>query len=756
MINGDRKKRLSGRFISILAILILICAAGPSFAANGETEYLKQETEYGVSEIWYMVLDTKDQAYGWTFPYTDSFFRNPSGQFSLKFAQGSLGLALSAFRSTSGLLDYQYETYLRGAGFTDLYAFGYDEPTTEDSLSGIIGSKKIDDFTVIAAVTCGQGYGKEWAGNLKVGDGVRHEGFSIAAGLLEDHLRQYIKDNKITGKKKLWLTGMSRAAAVGNITAADMIESGEYEDVYAYLFGVPRTTKEPVAYTGVFNICGQYDPVAETPFQSWGYERYGTDLYTPAQESDAQYPMYARKASAVAKKMADRFRNNPEVNYQLKLVMEGLGDVFKTSGDYAERLQPLILDAMQKHNNDEWYKMFQTAVSNVAPKNSRERLRLEEMIDYLSYIAGQHVRADQRQIKEGNWDPDEPLEANLVIEHRPSTYIKWLFSQDHPARLFACGTDSRRITIIGDVNVEVYRDGKGLSAINNKGEAYVPDEGEKLSGTAEKGIFLMRNGNQTILSLPADTEYDVVVFSPEGGILSMYDLLVSAEKLSSEPGRMYTARIHSGKYGFKVRPGESPDEPDEIEGEKGNARFVETEFNYSPAMIMENEVDDTRGTALSLSGAYILLSKILCGIIIFAFVCMMINIVHRIRRKRGHPPYSDWYVIVPHLVCIAATAALTQYSAFYLYEIGVVRAQFAAVTVEIISLLALRGAIRSRKPLRFVVAGLLMVLAFLTGKYYNMLPIDSFSVLNILLFFTAVALLSALAVRMFRRDKTNE
>ena len=74
----DKKKRLSGRLISILALIIMICSAGPSFAANGETEYLKQEPEYGIKNIWYMLLDTANAAYGWEFPYTDSFFRHPS------------------------------------------------------------------------------------------------------------------------------------------------------------------------------------------------------------------------------------------------------------------------------------------------------------------------------------------------------------------------------------------------------------------------------------------------------------------------------------------------------------------------------------------------------------------------------------------------------------------------------------------------------------------------------------------------------
>lgn len=41
----------------------------------------------------------------------------------------------------------------------------------------------------------------------------------------------------------------------------------------------------------------------------------------------------------------------------------------------------------------------------------------------------------------------------------------------------------------------------------------------------------------------------------------------------------------------------------------------------------------------------------------------------------------------------------------------------------------------------------------MTGVYYNRLPLDSFSKLNMALFFLIVILLSILAVRMFIREK---
>ena len=200
--------------------------------------------------------DTDNHIYTWKFPYTDDFFRYPSDEFSMLLAQGSVGLTISAFRYDKTNYTPGFTEYMESAGFHDVESFGYDKPTTPDSLAGYVASKTVDDTTVIAAVTCGSGYGKEWARNFLVGDGERHEGFNKSAQNLEKHIQDYIKKHHITGKKKLWISGHSKAGAIANLTAADMIETGLFDDVYAYMTAVPRTTKEPVAYSGIYNICG--------------------------------------------------------------------------------------------------------------------------------------------------------------------------------------------------------------------------------------------------------------------------------------------------------------------------------------------------------------------------------------------------------------------------------------------------------------------------------------------------------------------
>jgi hypothetical protein len=116
--------------------------------------FIENDNYSGMKQISYPFLDTAEVAYDWSFPYSDDFFRHPSAQFSINMARGSLGMALCAFRSTKNVVPPQYKSYLSGAGFVRVNAFGYDKPTEQDSLSGVIGMKKIDDFMVIAVVTC--------------------------------------------------------------------------------------------------------------------------------------------------------------------------------------------------------------------------------------------------------------------------------------------------------------------------------------------------------------------------------------------------------------------------------------------------------------------------------------------------------------------------------------------------------------------------------------------------------------------------
>ncbi len=108
------------------------------------------------------------------------------------------------------------------------------------------------------------------------------------------------------------------------------------------------------------------------------------------------------------------------------------------------------------------------------------------------------------------------------------------------------------------------------------------------------------------------------------------------------------------------------------------------------------------------------------------------------------------------MIVITVSAVMTQLATFFLYPVGRARAICAAITMFYIFLLALRGTIRSRNPKQLLIPGFILVCTVLSALYYNRLPISSFSVPNMIAFFIMIALLSALAVRAFRRNNQEE
>ena len=695
-------------------------------------------------------LDTETVAYEWTFPYSDEFFRLPSDKFSMKTAQASLGLALSAFRSSAGTVDPQYETYLTGAGFENLYSFGYDEPTTTDSLSGVIGMKQIDGDTLIAAVTCGQGYGKEWAGNLKVGTGVRHQGFDEASELLREHIDTYINENNIEGDKKIWLAGISRAGAVANLAAADLIDSGDYEDVYAYLFGVPPTTREPEAYSGIYNICGQYDPVAFAPLEAWGFKRNGTDLFTPAQESNPDYPTLAKAASKVSKSLTDKnFRNNPELNYQLRLILEFMREYFPTSEDYAERFQDILMKAWSTEDYEHIDTILKEALSSLETQGTDEKALRDVALDYITYVAAEHTRLQQRQVDDGSWDPEQPLAANIVLEHRPATYVNWLFSSGTQQQLLTGPTTGRRISLTGYIDVEVSKDGTVLGTIDRKGHTTEPEPPENYTGPDLTEPFMMRNGNETIVTLPADEEYRITIHSDSTRSLTYYDVTVDSHHLMGVAGGMRIAALTPDEYVLDIVPGEEL--PPLIDSDGDTHGLISQEYEYSPSVAMSGELSAVGGNYLTLGSAIRVVIVTVQIILLVLLACLVIFIVHLRGRRKGHPPYSDLYVIVPHLLLIAVFAALTSFSTMYLYTIGGARTICAAVTAGMVFLLALRALIRRRTKFNLLSALVALLFVPLTYAYYSSGMIKEHSMISFIASVAVLIALSVIAVRNFRR-----
>ncbi|WP_251712094.1 hypothetical protein [Lactococcus ileimucosae] len=175
----------------------------------------------------------------------------------------------------------------------------FQERPSKDSIGAVIAQKKLtvkeEDYTLIALAIRGGGYEAEWASNLTLGRLGEHQGFREASEKVLTFLDQYLKENKVTGKIKLWINGYSRAAAVTNLTAGALnkgrkLASGELkaEDMYAFCFEAPagtlkRTGNDDKRHDNIVNVINVNDVVTKVGPEVYPFEftRYGQDSFLP-------------------------------------------------------------------------------------------------------------------------------------------------------------------------------------------------------------------------------------------------------------------------------------------------------------------------------------------------------------------------------------------------------------------------------------------------------------------------------------------
>lgn len=689
--------------------------------------------------------------YEYRFPYSDSFFDANSSVFSRNLAKASMGLLVSAFRneSESEIRDRQ-EVYLSGAGFQDIYKFGYDRPTGVDTLSGIIGQKQMGDYTLIAASPAGQGYEKEWGGNLQLGKGVRHEGFQTGAQILEDQVYEYLKEHQITGKIRIWLAGFSRAAAVCNLAAADFIESERFEDVYAYLFGVPRTTKEPVAYDGIYNICGQFDPIPMVPLESWGYGRYGQDLYTPAEECDIHYISKMGPASEASMDITgDFFRYNPVINYQIHLILEFLGELFPSGEEYTDKMQDVIMRIWQEPDQDNIPEILSAVFSQLDELDSRQEESRGVIIEYLTYILSLQLqkKKDTYDINSFFWAEDQSISTNLMREHMPYIYMSWVFSDNSDEAAFHGPTETRRVFVLGDVDVEVWMGDQYLTGLDQKADVISHPENMNTKGEIYD-IFITKHGEETQVCLPTDTSFRLLIRTDQREAFAYFDMDYSAGKTGGNLSDIKLAVKAAGVYtaDFPARAGCG-----ELKDESG--RTVSVDYipaANSPTTVMKMEsASGEHFSIFSLLGAFLVL--ILYVVLLF-LVCLILFIVHAVRKKK-HGPYSPWFVIVPHVLLIIPFTALTIYVTSAFYAIPLARIISAAISMLILFLLSLRGLIRNRNLPNLLITVGILLLGVINCLVYQKSMLVSSKTLPSILYCAGIAVLTALAVWTFRKEK---
>lgn len=261
-------------------------------------------------------------------------------------------LAELGFESVS-TASYQYRSEILDevvdllAGTDDVVAYSVAEKRVTSSS----GAEKT------LYLVCARGsYGSEWLSDLNMGDAesyemdaIDHEGFMRAAQEIVDDLAERVTADAGLGGTDdvaLLFCGHSRGAATANLAAsyADDMTLGlrvlaPLESIYCYTFATPEVTqmntaREPL-YDNIFNVLNPSDLVPRLPLASWGYERYGRDLWLPGYGDEGFDGRHERMRAAFRELTGVESPYVPEDRERVDQLVADLGREIPTSDDLA-------------------------------------------------------------------------------------------------------------------------------------------------------------------------------------------------------------------------------------------------------------------------------------------------------------------------------------------------------------------------------------------------------------------------------------
>jgi chitodextrinase len=325
--------------------------------------------------------------------YDDRYFMGDSRDYNAKLSELSLITVMSGFSDaaysnayTHSLSDSNYaratnimKTY-KQLGFSDAVFKNYNVTLADssDKVAYSIAKKYIENAdgsvdTVLAVVVRGGGYGAEWASNFHVGSEEKHKGFASAAKGVLSGLNSYVTDmsnsDSIKGELKIWMMGYSRAAAVANLTAHSINESGvvggqeiKNENFYVYTFATPMGARDidesVVDDSNIFNIVSPLDFVPKVALDDWGFGRYGNTIFLP---STANVSREFTQLEGVSGLYSVSSYQSIVVDEILNLV----STVFPTSKHYSDSLQSIVMYIFELINSGRKDILGSEIISNV-------------------------------------------------------------------------------------------------------------------------------------------------------------------------------------------------------------------------------------------------------------------------------------------------------------------------------------------------------------------------------------------------------
>ena len=370
-------KSLKLKKSKVLAAILVIIITAVSF--SNATLYAAKSESYAVDKYSFTYVPEGRPVgmpeFTGDIYFSQSYFEHSSYEYDSHLATASMCLAISSFQEYGQKDDEWYVNQPKYIQRT-LETIGFNSFTTNDdyrqtarfdSIGLAAAKKEYSNYTLIAVAPRSGGYYSEWANNMHLGDGNQsdfmHEGWYNAANKMIDFIVDYVTDNQVTGRVKLWMTGFSRGGAVANIAAGlldSKLNKGEKvfnnasltrEDIYAYTFETPqganvksKTVAPPrdAIYSNIFNIINPNDVITKVAMSEYGFTRFGVDKFITTRFYD---PDHFNENRRCFKALHDIVNQTDEVVYS--------ADRFETYGLKAEdflkmlTIVPAIIDIFQ-------------------------------------------------------------------------------------------------------------------------------------------------------------------------------------------------------------------------------------------------------------------------------------------------------------------------------------------------------------------------------------------------------------------------
>ncbi|MBQ9037784.1 MAG: hypothetical protein IJ115_10070 [Erysipelotrichaceae bacterium] len=600
-------------------------------------------------------LSTVGQTGYWEFEYNDDWFKQSAENYNHKLARLTFGMAISSFRpnfdpDTQGDPATHVRDFFNQAGFTDLRMDDYDKNPSLYTVSTLMAHKHIDDenggFEVLAIGICGGGYQNEWLSNFTIGDETLHVGFNSAAGEVFDRVFGYIAQNQLTGRNiKIWFGGFSRAAAISNVLATKLIDSKQFttKNVYTYTFATPRTTKDPKPgqYPNIYNIVGKMDPVPSVPFADWGYERFGTTFYLPSQQTDSNYNIKQSTASSVYYDLVGTYWwNNVELDTKLRVLLNYMLKISPTSAVYKQHLQDHLIDIWGNKTVTNIMNELMQVAGNKELINDNNKTEANSLLTYIAYSAfGFATKSD---IESEYMNENATIVGNLAHEHTPEVYLSWLFSSEKGELLYSNQLDYLRLVIAGNVDVALFdmdeEDGLVKAVMGNGDYEYefTYDGKTYVSPWYASAIFMYRNKNDTILLIPKDANYKVVISSNMDQTVTLHGIQLRVGRTNGSFSKLYKLNMKKGGFDVIYSPRDRDLNGDGYYGIVNGDTFDVSTISRGDSTSFAVELE--RNNFLNLSWREIVVIAFTAPTVIFALMALITTWLvgnHRLKRKKN-------------------------------------------------------------------------------------------------------------------------